>query len=224
MTAVKTGFPPTSITWPYRGLRCRPIEVEHFFKLEVIRWQVTSFQMITGSGLVFLKIHMKYVMFMCRTSKSLISNWPRTWKFSQLLQAGKTVSCLWLFLSHLSHALVTLYFQFLCSDWSKFDRWVHVENLCSILKLFYFESWSWQSFVSTCDVLYCLFYWNYKMKFICYQESLLIMASLFVGFLVGKYVACQSRKSDFGWRRFCFWPSLMRKLSGAASQMVSLSD
>ena len=122
--------------------------------------------------------------------------------------------------SHLSHALVTLYVQFLCSDWSKFDRWVHVENLCSILKLVYFDSWRWQSFVSTCDVLYCLFCW----KYICYQESLLFMASLFIGFLVGKYVACQSRKSDFGWCRFCFWPCSMRKLSGAASQMVSLSD
>ena len=59
--------------------------------------------------------------------------------------------------SHQGHALVTLYVQFLCSDWSKFDRWVHAENLCSILKLVYFYSWSWQSFVSTCDVFNCLF-------------------------------------------------------------------
>ena len=59
--------------------------------------------------------------------------------------------------SHQGHALVTLYVQFLCSDWSKFDRWVHVENLCSILNLVYFDSWSWQSFVSTCDVFNCLF-------------------------------------------------------------------
>ena len=59
--------------------------------------------------------------------------------------------------SHQDHALVTLYVQFLCSDWSKFDRWVHAENLCSILKLAYFDSWSWQSFVSTCDVFNCLF-------------------------------------------------------------------
>ena len=58
---------------------------------------------------------------------------------------------------HQGHALVTLYVQFLCSDWSKFDRWVHAENLCSILKLVYFDSWSWQSFVSTCDVFNCLF-------------------------------------------------------------------
>ena len=59
--------------------------------------------------------------------------------------------------SHHGHALVTLYLQFLCSDWSKFDRWVYAENLCSILKLVYCDSWSWQSFVSTCDVFNCLF-------------------------------------------------------------------
>ena len=49
-------------------------------------------------------------------------------------------------------ALVTLYVQCVCSDWSKFDRWVHAENLCSILKVVYFDGWSWQSFVSTCKV------------------------------------------------------------------------
>ena len=42
----KKGYLLTSITCPYRGLRCQPIEVDHFF--EVIRWQVTSFQMIAG--------------------------------------------------------------------------------------------------------------------------------------------------------------------------------
>ena len=66
------------------------------------------------------------------------------------IQAGKTFS-------YPGHALVTFYVQFLCSDCSKFDRWVHAENLCIILKLVYFDSWSWQSFVSTCDVFNCLF-------------------------------------------------------------------
>ena len=73
---------------------------------EVIRWQVTSFQMIAGSSIFLFKLHMKYVVFMSlrpRTIKILISNWPRTRKFS------------------------------------------------------HFDSWSWQSFVSTCDVLNCLF-------------------------------------------------------------------
>ena len=79
---------------------------------------------------------------------------------------------------------------FFCSDWSKFDRWAHAGNLCSILKLAYFDSWSWQSFVSTCDVL----------NWLDVQKSLLLfMASLFIGFLFEKYVACRSRKSDFGW-------------------------
>ena len=93
---------------------------------------------------------MKYVVFMCRAIKILISNWPRT----HLLQAVKTVA---FDSSHYVLALVTLHVQFLCSDWSKFDRWVHAENLCSILNLVYFDSWSWQSFVSTCDVFNCLF-------------------------------------------------------------------
>ena len=91
---------------------------------------------------------------MSRTITILISNWPRTRKFSQLLQAGKAVA---FDFDHHGHALVTLYVQFLHSDWSKFDRWVHAKKLCSILKIVYFDSWSWQSFVSTYDVFNCLF-------------------------------------------------------------------
>ena len=53
--------------------------------------------------------------------------------------------------------MVTPHVQFLCSDWLKFDRWVHAENLCSSLKVVYFDSWSWQRFESTCDVFSCLF-------------------------------------------------------------------
>ena len=112
--------------------------------------------MIAGSSLFFPRIHITHVVFMLvwpRTIRILISNWPQKRKFSQFflkVQAGKT-------LSYHGHALVTLYVQFLYSDWSKFDRWVHAENLCSILKLVYFDSWSWQSFVSTCDVFNCLF-------------------------------------------------------------------
>ena len=93
---------------------------------------------------------------MCCTIKILISNWPWKLKFSKFLQAGKTCQLLFDF-AHQGHALVTLYVQFLCCDRSKYDRWVHAENLCSILKPVYFDSWSWQSFVSTCDVFNCLF-------------------------------------------------------------------
>ena len=68
---------------------------------------------------------------------------------------GRHACCFWLFSprSHVGHALSPI----LCSDWSKFDRSVHAENLCNVLKLVYFDSWSWQSFVSTWDVFNCLF-------------------------------------------------------------------
>ena len=108
--------------------------------------------MIESSSSTFFKIYMKYVVFMWCTIKILISNWPRKRKFSQLLQAGKTVA---FDFPHHGHALVTLYVQFLCSDWSKFDRWGHAENSCGIMNLVRFDSWSWQSFVSTCDVFNC---------------------------------------------------------------------
>ena len=87
-----------------------------------------------------------------RSITILISNWPQTPNVSQFfkIQAGKTFS-------YYGHVLVTLHVQFLCSDWLKFDRWVHAPNLCSILKVFCFDSWSWQSFESTCDVFNCLF-------------------------------------------------------------------
>ena len=51
------------------------------------------------------------------------------------------------------HALRPIFMLWL----EKFDRWVYAENLCSILKLVYCDSWSWQSFVSTWDVFNCLF-------------------------------------------------------------------
>ena len=91
------------------------------------------------------------------------------------IKARKTFSCQ-------GHALVTLYVEFLCSDWSKFDRWVHAENLCSILNLVYFDGWSWQSFVSTCDFFNCLFLldvqtWNTA----AIKSILLFVASLFIG-------------------------------------------
>ena len=174
---------------------------------------------------------MKYVVFsMCRTIKILISNWPRKLKFSQFLQAEKTCQFMPVAFdfSHQGHALVTLYVQFLCSDWSKFDRWVHAENLCSILKLVYFESWSWQSFVSACDVFNCLFPLDVQNEILLLSRSfkslLLFTASLFIGVLVEKYIACQSQKSDFGWHRFRFSPCLMRKRVEKSEAVLALLD
>ena len=76
--------------------------------------------------------------------------------------------------SHHGHALVTLYIQFLYSDWSKFDRWVHAE--------IYAASWNLFTLTAETDRVLCqlvmfltvFFHWMYKMKFSCYQESSVI--------------------------------------------------
>ena len=60
------------------------------------------------------------------------------------------------------------------------------------------------------------------MKFSCYEKS--FMASLFIGFLVEKYVACQSRELDFGWHRFLFSPCLMRKRVKKSEAILALLD
>ena len=118
--------------------------------------------MIAGSGLFSLKfIWNMIVVFMSlwpHTTNILISNWSSMRKFSQLSKNASREDMLFTFLTitYMYHALVTLYVQFLCFDWSKFDKWVHAENWY-ILKLLNFDSWSWQGFVSTCDVLNCLF-------------------------------------------------------------------
>ena len=115
---------------------------------EVIRWQVTSFQEIAGSSLIFFKFIWS-MLCLCAAQLNFL--------FQTDLGRENSASCyrqwrqlLLTFPTH-GHALVTLYVQFSYSDWSKFDRWVHAQNLCSILILVYFDSWSWQSFLSTCQ-------------------------------------------------------------------------
>ena len=120
------------------------------FFFDVICWQVTSFQMIAGSSLICFKFIWNTL---CLCAAQL-----RFWFQTDL---GRKNSATYyrqerqLLLTLLT--MVTLYFQLLCSDWSKFDRWVHAESLCSILNLVHFDSWSWQNFESTCDVFNCLF-------------------------------------------------------------------
>ena len=124
------------------------------FFFEGIRWQVDTFQMIAGSSSIFFKCIWNKSCYMSRTFKMLISNWSRTRKFNRLLhlQAGKVIA---FDFSH-CHALITLYVQFLCSDWSKFDRWVYAENFCSVWKLAY-----WYLELRE----FCVILWCFKLSF-----------------------------------------------------------
>ena len=68
LTAVKLEYPLTSITWLYRGLRYRPIEVEYFLKLSadkllVFRWwqaQVQYFLKRIGNKLCLWAALLKF--------------------------------------------------------------------------------------------------------------------------------------------------------------------
>ena len=99
---------------------------------------------------------MKYVVFTCRSIKILISNWHRTRKFSQPA-TGREDSCFWLFspCSRVGHILRPIFLLRLVKIWQvsscgKFRQ--HLES-CLLWQL----NWSWQSFVSTCDVFNFLF-------------------------------------------------------------------
>ena len=159
---------------------------------------------------------------MCYTIKILIANWPRTRKFSQLFKAGKTIA---FDVAHHSHVLVTLNVQFLCSDWSKLDRWVHAENLCSISNLAYFDSWSWESFVPTCDVFNGLFPLDVQNKIqLLSRVSWYSWLDCLLGFWLRNTSLWRSRKSDFGWHRFRVSPCLMCKTIEKSEAILALLD
>ena len=122
------------LTVLYQLTGCRPIEPSIFWSYPLTSYFFSNDRRLKFN---FFIIHLKYAVFLCCTIKILISNWPRTRKFSQLFKAGKTIA---FDFAHHSHVLVKLNVQFLCSDWSKLDRWVHAENSCSISNLVYFDS------------------------------------------------------------------------------------
>ena len=78
-----------------------------------------QFQMIAGSSLFFLRIHIKYAVFMSlwpRTIRILISNWPRKRKFSQFFKStgGEDLILPW---SRVGHALRPNFILWLVKIW-----------------------------------------------------------------------------------------------------------
>ena len=132
------------------------------------------------------------------------------------------------------NALVTLYYK------SNFYALIGQNLTGEFMRKIYAASWNLFTVTAETDRVFCQLVmfltgcrkWNSA----AIKSLLLFMASLFIGFLVEKYVAFQSRKSDFGWHRFRFLPCFMRKRvekfeailalldSFSASRMVSLSN
>ena len=155
LTAVKTGYPLTSITWPYRGLRCWPIEVEYF--LEVIRWQVTSFQNMFCVCDAQLKFWFK-------------TDLGRENSASYYRQVRQVLLTLLTMVTRWSRSTSNFY-ALIGQNWKG-----------ELMRKIYAASWILFTLTAEADrVLYELvmfltvfFHWMYKMKFSCYQESSVI--------------------------------------------------
>ena len=131
-----------------------------------------QFQMIAGSSLFFPMIHMKYML--CHYGPALLRFWFQTdlghKKFSQFFKntGGEDLFLPW---SRIGHALRPILMLWLVKIWQVSSCGEFMQHLKSCL----LWSWSWQSFVLTCDVfLTVFFHWMYKMKYSCYQKSSVI--------------------------------------------------
>ena len=167
---------------------------------------------------------MKYVViYMCRTIKILISNWPQKLKFSQFLQAGKTCQLLLTFLTK-----VTRWSR--CA--SNFYALIGQNLRGEFMRKIYATSWNLFTLSAEADRVLCqlvMFLTAFptectKWNSAATKSLLLFMSSLFIGFLLEKYVASQSRKSDFGWHRFRFSPCWMRKRVEKSQEILALLD
>ena len=129
-STVKTGYPPTSITWPCRGFRYRPIEVVCCLQL-------------SANKLVFKWSH-AHVEFFFKYIGNKLCSWaaPLESLFQTELGRQNWASCyrqgrqlLWNFSpwSRVDHALHPIFMLWLV----KCDRRVSAENLCSTWKLVY---------------------------------------------------------------------------------------
>ena len=119
----KTGYPP-----PDRI--ASSLELSNFLKVSANKLLVFKWSL---AQVYFLKFIWN-ILCLCHCGPALLRFWfqaeiGRENSASYFkIQAEKTFS-------HHDHALVSFHVQFLCSDWTKLDRWVHAENSYSILKL-----------------------------------------------------------------------------------------
>ena len=145
------------------------------------------------------------LFYMCRTIEILISNWPRKLKFSQFLKAGKTCQSPLTFLTKVTR-------------WSRSTSNFYAligQNLTGeFMRKIYAASWNLFTLTAEADRVLCQLVMFSELSFstectkwnsAAIKSVLLFMAILFIGFLVEKYVACQSWKSDFGMASFSFF-------------------
>ena len=172
---------------------------------EVIRWQVATFQMIAGSSSIFLK---------CIWNKScswaaLLKFWFRTDLGREnstgfyIYMQGRQSLLTFLTVTRWSRSTSNFYVLIGQSLTGEFMRKIYAAsgNLLT-------DSWSWQSFVSSCNVLNCLFPLAVQneiqplSRLFCNSWLVCLLCFLLTNALLVKVIGW---KSDFGWHRFQNW-------------------
>ena len=138
-----------------------PLSSSVFF--EGIRWQVDNFQMIAGSSSIFLKCIWNKACLWAALLKFWFRTDLRRENLTGFYMQGR--QWLWLFsLSRVDHALL----QFLCSDRSKFDRWVHGGKFMQRLQTCLLIAEADRVLGHLVMFKTVFFYLMYKMKYSCY--------------------------------------------------------
>ena len=168
--------------------------------------------MIASSSLFFSMIHIKYVVFMSlwpHTIRILMSNWPRTPKFSQFFLSTGGEDLI-LPCSRVGHALRPIFYTLIGQNLTgEFMR----KNLAASWKLFTLTAEADRVLCQLVMFLTVFFLWMYKMKYNCYQEYSVIHGWFvyWVLNLVEKRVLCQNLVIRFRMALFFFSLCLMRK-------------
>ena len=118
---------------------------------------------------------------------------------------------------------------------SNFEALIGQNLTGEFMRKIYTASWNLFTLTAEADRVFFANLWCFWLSFstgytkwntaaIKIESLLLFMTGLFIEFLVEKCAACQSRKSDFGWHRFCFSPCWMRKRIIKAQAILALLD
>ena len=142
LAAFKTVYALTSFAWPYGRLRYPPTEFECFLKL-------------SADKLLLFKWSQAQVQFFKCVGNMKLCLWAALFKLWFQTDLGRENSASF---SHHGHALVTLcpiFMLWLVKIWPARVCLKFIQHLETCLLIA--DSWSWEGFVSSCDVCNCLF-------------------------------------------------------------------
>ena len=213
LTAVKTRYLLTSITWLYRGLRCRPIEVKFFWSYPLTRYWFSNDHRLKFN---FFK---KFIWNMLCSCAAQVKFW-----FQTDLGHKNSASCYrqgrQLLLTFL--AMFTRWSSSMCNLYALIGQ-----NLTGkFMRKIYAASWILFNLTAEADRVLCqlVMFLTFstgctKWNSAAIRSLLLFMASLFIGFLV-------ESKSEIRFQiaSFSFSSCLMRKRVAKSEAILALCD